>query len=123
MKNKANNNTKRIAFVITIIVGILIVFALTKQIISALESGKRLDQSADKVTNLQAENRKLKQSLEKAEEIGTIEEILRDDLNMGLPNETIVVVPEELIKKTLEGEKPPPEVKIPNWQRWLKLFI
>ena len=42
---------------------------------------------------------------------------------MGLPNETIVVVPEELIKKTLEGEKPPPEVKIPNWQRWLKLFI
>ncbi len=123
MKNKANNNTKRIAFIITIIIGVSIVFALTKQIISALESGKRLDQAVDKVTQLQSENRKLKQNLEKAEDIDTIEETLRDDLNMGLPNETIVVVPEELIQRTLESQKPPPEVKIPNWQGWLKLFI
>ncbi len=52
-----------------------------------------------------------------------VEKIARDKLNMGKPGETVVVIPEELITKVIEDNKPKIEPKLPNWQGWLKLFM
>ncbi len=110
-----------ISLVITVV--LLILFGLGRQIISALDAGKRLDLAIDEVSKLQQKNQELKQKLTQAKSQDTLEQTLRDKLNMAKPNETIVVIPKEAIDRVLGANKVIEEIKIPNWQGWLRLFI
>jgi cell division protein FtsL len=114
---------KKILVIVIIIVAIFILVSLTRQIYSALGSDKRFNQVLDDVSKLERENRELKKQLAQAESLDSVEEIARDDLNMSLPNETVVIVPEDLIDRVVN---PPPEYVEPkpqNWEGWLRLFI
>jgi cell division protein FtsB len=115
---------KIITFVITIFIVALIVFGLGKQIASAIQSGKRLDSEADAVNKLQTQNRELKEKLTQTERYDFIEKTARDKLNLSKNGETIVVVPSEAVDKIISENTPlPVEVKLSNWQGWLKLFV
>lgn len=114
---------KKLVVIVIIIVAIIILVGLMRQIYSALGSDKRLDQVLEDVGKLERENKSLKKELVQAESLDSIEEIARDDLNMSLPNETVVIVPEDLIDKVVN---PPPEYVEPkpaNWEGWVRLFI
>lgn len=114
---------KKILVIVIIIVAVIILVGLTRQIISALGSDKRLDQVLEDVGKLERDNRELKKELAQAESLESIEEIARDDLNLSLPNETIVVMPESLIDRVVN---PPPEYKPEkpaNWEGWMRLFL
>jgi len=114
---------KKFLVIVIIIVALIILVGLVRQIASALGSDKRLDQVLEDVGKLERDNKELKKELAQAESLASIEEIARDDLNMSLPNETIVVVPESLIDRVVN---PPPEYVAPkpaNWEGWFRLFI
>lgn len=79
--------------------------------------------AVEEVNNLQTENRELKNKLSQVNTAQFTEEIARNQLNMAKEGETIVVIPDELIEKVLGADIKPIEIKMPNWQGWLKLFI
>lgn len=114
---------KKILVIVIIIVAIVILVGLSRQIYTALGSDKRFNQVLDDVSKLERENRDLKRQLAQVESLDSVEEIARDDLNMSLPNETVVIVPEDLIERVIN---PPPEYTPPkpqNWEGWLRLFL
>lgn len=101
-----------------------ILLGLTKQITSALQSGERLNRQAEEVNKLQEENKQLKDNLERVKSYQSWEGIARDKLNLSRPGETVVVVPDDYINRTIQMyEYKPMEVHIPNWQGWLNLFF
>jgi len=114
---------KKILVIVIIIVATIILIGVSRQIYTALGSDKRFNQVLDDVGKLEHENKELKKQLAQAESLDSIEEIARDDLNMSLPNETVVVVPDSLIDRVVN---PPPEVvlqKPANWEGWFRLFL
>ena len=114
---------KKFLVIVIIIVAVIILIGLVRQIYTALGSDNRFNQVLEDVNKLERENRELKKNLAQAESLNSIEEIARDDLNMSLPNETVVVVPEDLINRVVN---PPPQYipeKPKNWEGWLRLFL
>ncbi len=99
------------------------IIGLGRQISSALQASARLDQSASEASKLQDKNRLLRQQLEQVEDYSFVEEISRNKLNMVKPGETVVVIPDEVIKRVLSANTKAEEVKLPNWQGWLRLFF
>ena len=114
---------KKIIVIVIIIVALIILVGLVRQIYVALGSDKRFNEVLDDVGKLELENKDLKKQLAQAQSLDSIEEVARDDLNMSLPNETIVVVPDDLIDKVVNP--PPPYIppKPANWEGWLRLFL
>jgi len=51
-----------------------------------------------------------------------IEQQARNELNMVLPNETVVIIPEEELEKTVNLYKKVEPPKVPNYLKWLKLL-
>jgi cell division protein FtsL len=114
---------KAITIIVIVIVAVSILTGLSKQIVNALNASQRLDEETNKVTKLTQKNNQLKKELALSQSPDAIEKVARDELNMGKPGETVVVIPEELISKVIEEGKPKIEPKLPNWQGWLRLFI
>ena len=112
---------KILTIIVIIIVAIAILTGLARQIASALEAGKRLDQAADTVSALQDKNRELKVKLTEVKSPQYIEQIARNKLNMAKPDDTVIVIPKELINKVLGVNTKVEQIKLPNWQGWLKL--
>ncbi len=114
---------KKFLVIVIIIVAVIILIGLMRQIYTALGSDDRFNQVLDDVNKLERENKELRKNLAQAESLDSIEEIARDDLNMSLPNETVVVVPEDLLDRVVN----PPPVYVPpkpsNLEGWLRLFI
>ena len=114
---------KIIFIIVIVIVAVSILTGLSKQIANALSSSQRLEEEANRVTQLTEKNNQLKKELAQAQSPDAIEKIARDELNLAKPGETVVVIPEDLITKVIEDGKPKIEPKVPNWQGWLKLFV
>lgn len=114
---------KKFLVIVIIIVAIIILVGLMRQIYTALGSDDRFNQVLEDVNKLERENRELKKNLAQAESLNSIEEIARDDLNMSLPNETVVVVPEDILDRVVN----PPPAYVPqkpsNLEGWLRLFL
>ena len=114
---------KKLLVIVIIIVAVIILISLVKQMSFALNTDKRLDRLLEDVGVLERENKQLKKDLASAGSYDSVEEIARNDLNMSMPNETVVVIPEEMIRRALMPEKKIEEVRMSNWQGWLRLFI
>ncbi len=114
---------KAITIIVIVIVAVSILTGLSKQIINALSASQRLDDEASRVTKLTQKNNQLKKELALSQSPDSIEKIAREELNLGKSGETVVVIPEELISKVIEENKPKIEPQLPNWQGWIKLFI
>lgn len=113
---------KRGAFILVLCVFIAIFYSLSRQIYNSLSAGRRLDQAASDLAQLQRKNLELKKKLKDVGGVQFVEEQARDKLNMARDGETVVIIPDKEIDKILNQGQKPPE-KVPNWQGWLKLFI
>jgi len=114
---------KKFLVIVIVIVAIIILIGLGRQINFALGSDKRLNVLLEDVGNLERENKELKKELASAQTYNSVEEVARNELNMSFPDETVVIVPEDLIQKVLMPVEKPIEIKSPNWEGWLKLFV
>lgn len=114
---------KKIFVFSAVILIIIAIFGLGKQISKALQATKRLDIATDRLSKLQAEQRKLQNQLTEVKSIAFIEQQIRNKLGMVRSNETIMIIPQDQIDKVLGLNKKAPEIQIPNYQGWLKLIF
>ncbi len=113
---------KRKIIVILIILGVLLAtYSLINQIIGAFKSSDRLSDAVEKVYNLEAKNKELKEKLAQIKSPAFIEKQARDKLGFSKPGETVIIIPEQKIKEIL-GASQSARIRLPNWQGWLKVF-
>ncbi len=115
---------KKLTITVIVFLMLLSILGLGKQISEALQASSRLDKAAGEVSALQSQNQKLRNQLVEVQRPSFIEQQARNKLNYAKSNETIVIIPETLLKEVLKQSSPkPPEPKIPNYQGWFKLFF
>lgn len=112
----------KITLFIFLVIFAVILYGLGKQIYEALQAGKRLDQEVEAVVKLQQKNAELKKKLTESESLAFIEEQARNKLQFARLGESVIIIPQEVIDRIIEAEKPVHVVQVPNWQGWLKLF-
>lgn len=112
---------KKLAFLALIIIAGLVLLGFARQIYETLKVSQRLDDEVSELVKLQQKNTGLKKKLGEMDSIGFIESQARNKLNMARPNETVVIIPEETLNNIL-GVQKSVEIKLSNWQGWLKLF-
>src|SRR3972149_2820528 len=119
-KLKLGRNLRLIFIVVFLVLSI----SLIRNIIKISQAGKRIDQENLKVENLKEENIELKKRLEEVQSEEYIEKELRDKLGLAKEGETILVLPEEDIVRSLAPKLTEEEETLPdpNWKKWLKLF-
>ena len=89
---------KRKIIVILIILGVLLAtYSLINQIIGAFKSSDRLSDAVEKVYNLEAKNKELKEKLAQIKSPAFIEKQARDKLGFSKPGETVIIIPEQKI--------------------------
>lgn len=114
---------KKLAYIGGILVIIAVCYSMAKQIYDSLQVENRVDLETEKLMNLQKQNADLKKQLEQVGSIEFIESQARDRLNFSRAKETVVIISEEELQKVLGvALEKKEEIKLPNWQGWLKLF-
>lgn len=113
---------RKLGLIIVTILVLVIVYNLISRIIDAVKSGERLSQSAQQLDKLETENKELKKRLEEVKSQIFIEEQARNKLGFSKKGETVVIIPDEKIKQIL-GASQSSQLRLPNWQGWLKLFF
>jgi cell division protein FtsB len=104
-------------------IGIVVVYNFSHQVYDSLQAGSRLEGEVELVGKLQKHNEELKKQLSYAQTLEFLESQARNKLNMARPGETVMIVPESEIQKVLGVKiENMPDVHLPNWQGWLKLF-
>ena len=117
------SNKRKIVFILIFLIILLVFYALGSQIYDSLRSGDRLNKETDELIKLQKKNMELKKRLGKVQSIDFIEKEARNKLNLAREGETVVIISQKEIDKVLGAEKKQvEEIKIPNWQGWLRLF-
>lgn len=105
-----------------LMVGVLS-YNLLRQLSFTLGSSDRINQALDEVQRLELKNKDLKGKLEKIKSVEFLEEQARNKLGLGKQGETLVIISEDKIKEILGASQPSQEIRLPNWQGWLKLFF
>lgn len=114
--------SKKISLVFGLIISLIITWNIINQIISTLKSGDRFKEATDKFHSLEVKNKELKENLERVKNPRFIEEQARDKLGLVKEGETLVIIPQEKIDSILGLTKKVEEIRLPNWQGWLRLF-
>jgi len=95
---------------------------LLRQVISSLQGSTRIDQELSELYDLQKRNGELKMKLKEVQGLEFMERVARDGLGLSRSGETVFVISQEMINEIVKGWEEKKEVKLPNWQGWLKLF-
>lgn len=120
----ANLKLKRSLRYIFILLTLLLSLSLIRNIIKISQAGRAIDDASLRVEKLKEENLELNKRLGKVQSEEYIEGELRDKLGLAKEGETIIVLPEEdvvrsLAPKLVEEEETLPD---PNWKKWIHLF-
>lgn len=114
---------KKIVIISIVLVVLVIAYNLINQISAAFKSGERLTKEAEKLYQLEAKNKQLKQKLSEVESGNFIETQARDKLGLSKKGETVVIIPQHKINEVLEASSSAQSTKLPNWLGWLKVFF
>lgn len=113
---------KKIALGVILLVSLVVAYNIINQIIAATNSAERLSQAADTVYQLEIKNKELKKKLTEIQSPQFIEEIARNKLGLSKKGETVVIIPEEKLKQVLGASESAQQIRLPNWQGWLRIF-
>jgi cell division protein FtsB len=102
-----------------LIIGVYIAISLTGSNWQLWRQGKIVEQMELRNQKLQQEGEALRKKLSQVETEEFIEKEARDKLNMGMPGETIVIIPDTLLATSAASGS---SKELPNWEKWLKLF-
>lgn len=116
---------KRILGYATWALVILLVISATKNINKVMNIRKQVEIERQKVEKMQADNAKLQAQIAEAEGTDFIDKQIHDRLGFTKTGETVVVLPEDSIVKSLAPVQTPNEDTLPdpNWMKWKKLFF
>ena len=121
---------KRITFwqdtytIVLILLSFLFFLSLYRNLQKIGKVEKRLADKEEKVRQLEQKNKEIGEKLEKISSQEYVEKKLRDDLGLVREGETIFVLPDENLLRSLVPELPNEEEELPppNWKKWLDLL-
>jgi len=99
--------------------------SLIRNVIKISQAGKVVGEASLRVEILKEENLKLQERLSEVQGEAYVEKELRDKLGLAKEGETVLVLPEEDIVRSLAPKLTEEEETLPdpNWKKWLKLFF
>ncbi len=111
----------RLIKIAIIIIGTGLIISLSRNIYCLLKAGDQVELAQQRLEELEKEHQELlkKEDYYQSEEF--VEQEARNRLNMGKPGETVVILPPNVGGTGEITSTPAPE--LPNWQRWLRLFL
>lgn len=112
---------KRLLTGLVLIVGVLLIYGLSRNILRLLQAEKKVGQAQEELKRLELEQEELVQKKEYFESEEFIEQQARNKLNMAKEGEAVVILPPEggrILDRG--GEKDLAERS--NWQSWLQVF-
>lgn len=119
----------RISYFLLLTVGIYLVVSLSRSIYSLSGKNDNIDEAKSRVEAELNKNTALNRALAEVQTRMVIERDARDKLNMSKTNETVVVIPKDLVDKIASETATVsasffnrPEI-IPNWKKWWKMFF
>ncbi len=113
---------KKTTYYLSICLILLLIFNVSKDIYRLMNAGQRLEDAEKKLAAIVEENEKLKKQQKDGKNDYYLEKEIRDKLGMAKPDETVIILPEELelTDKHLGEEE---KQNLPNWEKWLNVFI
>lgn len=109
-----------------LVIGIILTLSLLRNISTIMSANATIAETKNRLENLKAENEKLSKEVQMIQSPDYKETQAREKLGLAKPGETVLVLPEaEIVKQvspiTQNEEKS--SLPLPNWQKWLKLFL
>ena len=116
---------KRGGFLGLIVVLLIVIFSLVRSLLGYLKVDDRFLVAENEVEKLSEENTNLGVTLYEEDKEFVMEKELRDSLGFSRQGEVVVVLPDDLVNKTIEDRKQEEinEEQLPNWKKWWSLFF
>jgi len=112
---------KKALTIFTVIIGSLLIFGLSRNIIRLLKAEKKVDQVQNELKEAQSEHSLLLKKFDYFESEVFIEEQARNKLNMAKEGESVVILPPDFKPQERKDDFQLPHDS-PNWKRWLVTF-
>ncbi|OGV90945.1 hypothetical protein A3A66_03455 [Microgenomates group bacterium RIFCSPLOWO2_01_FULL_46_13] len=115
---------RRLSLAVTTILLILLIVNLVRSTFDLIGLRERLVKAESEVTKLKGEKQTLEDKLNDPSGNLAIESLIRDKLGLAKPDETAVIIPEELLRdEALNLPKDQPPQDLPTWRKWWSLFF
>jgi len=115
---------KKLLAIPVLMLGLLIVFQLSRSIISMWGRGGRVEELKAEVAGLEKEKEELEREKAFRETAEFVEREARDKLRMVKEGERIVVLPEGQNEERAESGEPRAESQEkPNWKKWVDFWF
>ena len=101
---------------------LMVLGSLFRSLYSTYSSRSRVDELREKKVQLTQEREKLLSDLEHANSDYYIEEIAREQLHLGRPGETVLIVDREELRRVLGAQDSKEEEENSNWEKWVRLL-
>jgi len=111
--------------IILIIFTVFLGVSFVRNISRTVSIEKKVREKEERVEKLKEDNRKLEKRLEEVSNNSYIERQLRDSLGLAKRGETIIILPDKEMLKSLAPkiEEEEDTLPDPNWKKWLNLFM
>lgn len=115
---------KLLSYAVWVLLALFLV-SIVRNINRVVSINRQVEEEKEKISKMQEDNKELAARITEAQSSEFIESQIRNKLGYTKPDETIVIMPDESIVKSLA----PPETTVqaslpdPNWVKWKKLFF
>lgn len=114
-------NRAKLVQIVIIVVSVYLSYTLSKSLLELYQARDRVTTQQRRLDEAKSENLALKERLEDVRSLDFLEKEARERLNMQLPGEVVIVI--EGVKSDKKREPGRGEVKVPNWNKWMKLLL
>jgi len=113
---------KRLISILFLLIGIFLLGNLAQGIFDAWRGRERIQKMRQDLQEIARENETLQQEIQYYQSDEFVEKEAREKLNLVRPGETVIIVPEEALKKE-ESERIKQTRAEPVWSQWTALLL
>ena len=110
-------------FVVFLIISGLMLISLYNGLSDLTSTKDRFIKAESEVVRLETEKKLLEQQITGANQEIVREKVIRDKLGLAKPGEIVVILPEDIGETVVNPDKNNQEEQLPNWKKWLNLFL
>lgn len=112
---------KKLIAIVILLVEAYLIISFSRSVWGLWQRQEEIDRQRERVGKLLQENNRLQSQLTYVRTEEFIEKQAREKLNLVKPDETVVVVPESVLRAATASASPTPPP--PNWEQWMRLFF
>lgn len=112
---------RRLVAIAILIFEVYLIITLSRSVWDLWEKQAELEIVKEKVDKLARENKRLQGEYGYVQTDEFVEKQAREKLKLVKPNETVVVIPESVLRAATASATPTPVP--PNWVQWMRLFL